>query len=86
MAFASALRAGRETNERAGDRGGVENLGENAGEGVGVSARQEWSDKIKRAAGGAGRRQGHERRVQSENDMWPTNAAKRGLKQGSRTL
>ena len=85
MAFASAG-AGRETNQRTGDRSGVENLGENAGEGVGVSARQERSDKIKRAAGGAGRRQGHERQVESENDMSPTNAANWGLKQGFGTL
>ena len=49
-------------------------------------ARQERSDKIKRAAGGAGRRQGHERQVESENDMSPTNAANWGLKQGFGTL
>ena len=49
--FRMGLGAGREADERASDRRGLERLGENLAKGVGVSGRQEGSDEIERAAG-----------------------------------
>jgi len=74
--FRIGLRRGRETDERASDRRGFHNLGEDFGEGGGVSDGQEWSDEIKRATGGASRHQEHDRSIGSGGDMSPTNGAK----------
>jgi hypothetical protein len=82
--FRIGLGHGRETDEGASDRRRSDDLGENPGEGVGVSDRQERSDEIERAAGGVSGCQKHERIIGSGADMSPTNAAKWGSRQGSR--